>query len=72
MYYSHSMLRFYQNAVLNDCNFINIEGIDTNKTGTVVNFNNCTGINGKIYNNGSCVGTWIVDGTDISSTITSW
>lgn len=68
----YSMLRFYQNAVLNDCNFINIEGIDTNKTGTVVNFNNCTGINGKIYNNGSCVGTWIVDGTDISSTITSW
>ena len=68
----YSMLRFYQNAVLNDCNFINIEGIDTNKTGTVVNFNNCTGINGKIYNNGSCVGTWIVDGTDISSTVTSW
>ena len=68
----YSVLRFYQNAVLNDCDFINIEGIDTNKTGTVVNFNNCTGINGKIHNNGSCVGTWIVDGTDISSTITSW
>ena len=68
----YSMLRFYQNAVLNNCDFIAIEGIDTNKTGTVVEFNNCTGIEGKIYNNGSCVGTWIVDGTDISSTVTSW
>ncbi len=68
----YSMLRFYQNAVLNDCDFIKIDGIDTNKTGTVVTFNNCTGIDGKIHNNGSCVGTWIVDGTDISSTITSW
>ena len=68
----YSMLRFYQNAVLTDCDFVSIEGIDTNKTGTVVEFVNCTGIEGKIYNNGTAVGTWIVDGTDISDTITSW
>ena len=72
----YSMLRFYQNAVLNNCNFIDIDGIDTNKTGTVVEFNNCTGIEGKIHNNTEGgvvkVGTWIVDGTDISSTVTAW
>ena len=68
----YSMLRFYQNAVLTDCDFVAIEGVDTNKTGTVVEFVNCTGIEGKIYNNSSNVGTWIVDGVDISSTITSW
>ena len=72
----YSMLRFYQNAVLNNCDFIAIDGIDTNKTGTVVEFNNCTGIEGKIYNNTDSgvvkVGTWIVDGTDISSTVTAW
>jgi hypothetical protein len=68
----YSMLRFYQNAELNNCTFAEIDGIDTNKSGTVVKFNNCTGIDGKIYNNGTCVGTWIVDGTDISNTVTSW
>ena len=72
----YSMLRFYQNAVLNNCKFIAIDGIDTNKTGTVVEFNNCTGIEGKIYNNTESgvvkVGTWIVDGVDISDTVTAW
>lgn len=68
----YSMLRFYQNAKLNNCTFEDIEGIDTNKTGTVVELSNCTGIEGKIYNNGTNVGTWIVNGTDISDTVTSW
>ena len=68
----YSMLRFYQSAQLNNCNFIDIEGIDTNATGFVVELNNCTGIEGKIYNNGSNVGIWIVDGVDVSNTVTSW
>ena len=71
--YSYGILRFYQNAELNNCTFAdNFQGIDTNVTGTVVEFNNCAGIDGKIYNNGSEVGTWIVDGVDISANVTSW
>lgn len=75
--FDHTMpfgiLRFYQDAKLNDCVFSDtFEGIDTNLTGTTVEFTNCTGIEGKIFNNGSEVGNWIVDGVDISSTITSW
>ena len=71
--YNYGILRFYQDAVLTGCIFEDsFEGIDTNKTGTVVEFNNCTGIDGKIYNNGSEVGTWIVDGTDISGSVTAW
>ena len=69
----YSLLRFYQNAVLNNCEIkASFDGIDTNQSGTVIELNNCIGIEGKIYNNGSKVGTWIVDGVDISSTITSW
>ena len=71
--YNYGILRFYQNAVLNNCTFeSSFEGIDSNVTGTEVQFNNCTGIDGKIYNNGSVVGTWIVDGVDISGQVTSW
>ena len=71
--YNYGILRFYQNAELNDCTFeSSFEGIDTNKTGTVVKFNNCNGIEGKIYNNGSNVGVWYVNGTDISADVTSW
>jgi len=71
--YNYGVLRFYQDAKLNGCVFeASFEGIDTNETGTKVEFVNCTGIDGKIFNNGSNVGIWIVDGVDISSTVTSW
>ena len=71
--YNYGILRFYQNAELKDCTFADsFEGVDTNKDGTIVKLNSCTGIEGKIYNNGAVVGTWIVDGVDISSTVTSW
>ena len=71
--YNYGILRFYQNAVLNNCTFADsFEGVDTNQTGTIVKINNCTGVAGKIFNNGANVGTWIVDGQDISATITSW
>lgn len=65
------LVRVYQNATFTDCTFeSDFEGVDTNKTGTVVHFNNCTDIAGKIYNNGSNVGTWYVDGVQVS--VTSW
>ena len=71
----YSMLRFYQNAQLNNCEFINIDGIDNGEVaGTTVTLNNCTGIEGKIHNNtvkGTVmVSTWVVDGvvlTDVSA-----
>ncbi len=73
MSYNYGILRFYQDAVLNDCVFeSSFEGVDTNLTGTTVSFNNCTGIEGKIFNNGSMVGNWFVDGVDVSATVTSW
>lgn len=73
MTYNYGILRFYQNAQLNNCTIeASFEGIDTNVTGTVVELTNCTGIEGKIFNNGDMVGTWIVDGVDISDSITSW
>ena len=69
---NYGILRFYQNAVLNNCEFASsFEGVDTNKNGTVVNLNNCTGIDGKIYNNGTVVGKWIVDGVELNN-VTSW
>ena len=69
---NYGILRFYQDAVLNNCEFASsFEGVDTNKNGTVVNLNNCTGINGKIYNNGTVVGEWIVDGVKLNG-VTSW
>ena len=71
----YSMLRFYQNAQLNNCVFEDIDGIDTNKAGTVVKLNNCTGIEGKIYNNTEGgvvkVGTWIVDGVELTD-VPAW
>ena len=68
----YGVLRFYQNAEVNNCVFNTaFDGIDTNKTGTVVNLNNCKGIDGKIYNNGSCNGTWIVDGVTLTD-VPSW
>ncbi len=71
--YNYGILRFYQNAELNNCTFADsFEGVDTNQNGTVVKMNNCTGVEGKIFNNGDVVGTWIVNGEDISNTVTSW
>lgn len=71
--YNYGMLRFYQTAQLNNCTFAeNFEGVDTNVTGKKVELTNCSGIEGKIYNNGDNVGIWVVDGTDISGTVTSW
>ncbi|MBQ8496566.1 MAG: hypothetical protein IJ489_03815 [Clostridia bacterium] len=71
--YLYGVLRFYQDAALNNCTFADsFEGVDSNVTGTEVHFNNCTGIDSKIYNNGDNVGTWIVDGVDISDTVTAW
>ena len=72
----YSLLRFYQDAVLNNCVIkASFEGIDTNKTGTVVRLNNCTGIEGKIYNNTEGgvvkVGTWIVNGVELTD-VPAW
>ena len=72
----YSLLRFYQDAVLNNCVIMDsFDGVDTNMAGTVVEFNNCTGIEGKIYNNTSGgvvqVGTWIVDGVVLTD-VPAW
>ena len=73
MSYNYGILRFYQDAQLNNCTFDeSFEGVDTNVTGTTVEFNNCTGVEGKIFNNGDKVGNWFIDGVDVSSQITSW
>ena len=71
--YTHGVLRFYQTAQLNNCTFSeNFEGVDTNTTGYKVELDNCTGIDGKIYNNGDNKGIWVVNGNDISDEVTSW
>ena len=72
--YKYGTLRFYQDAELNNCVFDESFGaIDTNTTGTVIEFTNCTGIEGKLFNNTSGgvvkVGTWIVDGVDVSADV---
>ena len=72
----YSMLRFYQNAQLNNCTFLDIDGIDNGEVaGTTVELNNCTGIEGKIYNNtvkGTVmVSTWIVDGVVLTD-VPAW
>ncbi len=72
--YAYGTLRFYQDAQLNNCAFDeSFDKIDTNVTGTVVEFTNCTGIDGKIFNNTSGgevkTGIWIVDGVDISANV---
>ena len=72
----YSLLRFYQDAVLNNCEIkASFDGIDTNQAGTVVQLNNCIGIEGKIYNNTDGgvvkVGTWIVDGVELTD-VPAW
>ena len=70
--YNYGLVRFYQNAQLNNCAFAdNFEGVDTNQNGTEVHFNNCTGIENKIFNNGNIVGVWYVDGIQITD-VPSW
>lgn len=71
--YNYGILRFYQDAVLTDCEFeAEFEAVDTNVTGKTVEFKNCTGLEGKIKNNGANKGIWIVDGVDVSSSVESW
>lgn len=71
--YNYGILRFYQTAQLNNCTFADsFEGVDTNVTGNKVELTNCTGVDGKIFNNGDMKGIWFVDGNDISDSIKSW
>lgn len=72
----YSVLRFYQNAQLNNCIFENIQGIDNGEVaGTTITLTNCTGIEGKIYNNtvkGTVmVGKWIVNGVELTD-VPAW
>jgi uncharacterized protein YjbI with pentapeptide repeats len=68
--YKYGVLRFYQNAQLNGCIFRDsFDRVDTNMSGTEIHFNDCTGIEGKVFNNGANVGKWFVDGEDISAQI---
>lgn len=70
---NYGIVRVYQDATFENCTFeSDLEGVDTNVTGTTVHFNNCTGIEGKIYNNADNVGNWFIDGTDVSSQVKSW
>ena len=70
---TYGLVRVYQDATFENCTFETaLEGVDTNVTGTTVHFNNCSGIEGKIHNNGANVGIWFIDGVDVSSTATSW
>lgn len=67
------MLRFYQNAEIKNCTFSDdFEGIDVNADGCTITITDSPTANGKIHNNGSHNGTWIVDGNDISDTVTAW
>lgn len=69
---NYGCVRVYQDATFTNCTFLDtFEWLDTNVTGTTVNLVNCTGIDGKIYNNGDKEGVWIVDGNNISNTITT-
>ena len=69
---SYGTLRFYQDAEVKNCTFDDdFQWIDCNASNKTINIINCTGVDGKIHNNGSHTNTWIVDGTDISSTVRS-
>lgn len=72
----YSMLRFYQDAQLNNCVFEAIDGIDNGEVaGTTIKLTNCKGIEGKIYNNtvkGTVmVSKWIVDGVELTD-VPAW
>ena len=73
----YSMLRFYQDAQLKNCVFEAIDGIDNGEvSGTTITLTNCTGIEGKIYNNTLKNGTvmiskWIVDGVELTD-VPAW
>ena len=70
---NYGLLRFYQNAEVKNCTFSDdFEGIDVNADGCTITITNSPTANGKIHNNGSHNGTWIVDGNDISDTVTAW
>ncbi|MEE3403475.1 MAG: right-handed parallel beta-helix repeat-containing protein [Acutalibacteraceae bacterium] len=69
----YGVLRFYQNAEVKNCTFDDdFEGLDCNADGKTITITNCTGLDGKIYNNSTHTNTWIVDGIDISADVTSW
>ncbi len=69
----YGTLRFYQNAEIKNCMFDdNFDWVDVNANDVTVTLTGCTGLpNSKIFNNGTKVGTWIVDGTDISDSVTA-
>lgn len=70
---NYGLLRFYQNAEVKNCTFSDdFDGIDVNADGCTITITNSPTANGKIHNNGSHNGTWIVDGNDISDTVTAW
>lgn len=77
MTYNYGILRFYQDAKLNNCTFLaSFEGIDNGEvSGTTIEFTNCTGIEGKIYNNivkgVTMQSTWIVDGVELEN-VPAW
>lgn len=73
-----AIARVYQDATFTDCTFeSDFEGVDTNVAGTVVHFNNCTGISTeKIFNNTDdgvvAKGVWYINGVDVSAQIQAW
>ena len=70
---NYGTLRVYQDATFTNCSFdADFEWVDTNANGTTVSFTDCTGITtAKIFNNGDNVGSWFINGEDVSSQITT-
>ena len=80
----YGVLRFYQDATVTNCVFdSNVSAIDCNASGKTISITGCTIKNvttsetsavtvNFIHNNGSHTNTWILDGADVSSQVTSW
>ncbi len=71
---SWGLLRFYCDGAITNCTFLeDFDRIDNAEAGITITIDGCTGHEGKMFCNGDPAtlgATWIVDGEDISASIT--
>ena len=66
----YGSIRFYQDGLIESCYFSDdYKFIDCNNSGSVIRINNSNVTTGLLFNNGSTVSQWFIDGTDVSAQV---
>ncbi|MBQ6552033.1 MAG: right-handed parallel beta-helix repeat-containing protein [Clostridia bacterium] len=66
----YGSIRFYQDGLIESCYFSDdYKFIDCNNSGSVIRINDSNVTTGLLFNNGSTVSQWFIDGTDVSAQV---